>query len=248
MAMLQGLAAAVLLTSCLNLANMMLAFGSARQKEIAIRLAVGGARARIVRQLLVQGLLLSLVGGALGMLAATSAAQLLVSTMSTVLPITISLDVSPDTTVLGGDAAFCTLATIAFGLWPALRLSRPDLLRSLKDQAGEVSGRIGAHQRAGRAGHGAIGAIARVAGLERLVRARRRGQRLRRSRFLSRSTRGGADRSAARRLRRVKSRESRRALLERLRSTPGIDAASTSSVIPFGDYTMAALVQREGRG
>ncbi len=143
MTMLQGLAAAVLLTSCLNLANMMLAFGSARQKEIAIRLAVGGARSRIVRQLLVQGLMLSLAGGALGLLVATWAAQLLVSSMATVLPITLALDLTPDTTVLVATLLFCTLATIAFGLWPALRLSRPDLLTSLKDQAGEVSGRIG---------------------------------------------------------------------------------------------------------
>ena len=74
-AMLQGLAAAVLLTSCLNLANMMLAFGSARQKEIAIRLAIGGARSRIVRQLLVQGLLLSLAGGVLGLVASSWAAR-----------------------------------------------------------------------------------------------------------------------------------------------------------------------------
>ncbi len=107
MTMLQGLAAAVLLTSCLNLANMMLAFGSARQKEIAIRLAVGGARARIVRQLLVQGLMLSLAGGALGLLAATWAAQLLVSSMATVLPITLALDLTPDTTVLGATLLFC---------------------------------------------------------------------------------------------------------------------------------------------
>ena len=75
-AMLQGLAAAVLLTSCLNLANMMLAFGSARQKEIAIRLAVGGGRSRIVRQLLVQGLLLSIAGGALGLIVSSWAAAI----------------------------------------------------------------------------------------------------------------------------------------------------------------------------
>lgn len=68
MGILQGLAATVLLTSCMNLANMMLVFGSARQKEIAIRLAIGGTRSRIVRQLLVQGLMLSLAGGALGLL------------------------------------------------------------------------------------------------------------------------------------------------------------------------------------
>jgi ABC-type antimicrobial peptide transport system permease subunit len=84
MGILQGLAATVLLTSCMDLANMMLAFGSARQKEIAIRLAIGGTRSRIVRQLLVQGLMLSLAGGALGLLTATWAAQWLVSSMATV--------------------------------------------------------------------------------------------------------------------------------------------------------------------
>src|SRR6185436_16446971 len=142
LSLLQGLAAAVLLTSCLNLANMMLAFGSARQKEIAIRLAVGGARSRIIRQLLVQGLMLSFAGGALGLLAATWAAGLLVSSMTTVLPISLALDLRPDMAVLASTLIFCTLATLAFGLWPALRLSRPDLLTSLKDQAGEVSGMI----------------------------------------------------------------------------------------------------------
>ena len=95
MGILQGLAATVLLTSCMNLANMMLAFGSARQKEIAIRLAVGGTRSRIVRQLLVQGLMLSLAGGALGLLTATWAAQLLVSSMATVFPIFLALDLNP---------------------------------------------------------------------------------------------------------------------------------------------------------
>ena len=85
-ALLQGLAACVLLTSCLNLANMMLAFGSARQKEIAIRLAVGGARSRIVRQLLVQGLMISVAGGAVGLIVSAWATQLLVAGMGNVLP------------------------------------------------------------------------------------------------------------------------------------------------------------------
>jgi putative ABC transport system permease protein len=247
MTLLQGLAAAVLLTSCLNLANMMLAFGSARQKEIAIRLAVGGGRVRIIRQLLVQGLLLSLAGGALGLLAATWAAQLLVASLATILPITLALDLTPDTTVLFATLLFCTLSTVGFGLWPALRLSRPDLLSSLKDQAGEVSGRLtrritvrGALVTAqlalslallvlsGPFVRGAAAAASADPGfaLDPLVVAQV-DPRL-----------GGYDDA--------QSRESRRLVLERLRSTPGIESVAGATVVPFGDFTITASVQREG--
>jgi predicted permease len=247
MAVLQGLAASVLLTSCLNLANMMLAFGSARQKEIAIRLAVGGARSRIVRQLLIQGLLLSLAGGALGLLAATWAANLLVASMATVLPITLALDLTPDTTVMFATLIFCALATMAFGLWPALRLSRPDLLSSLKDQAGEVSGRI-----AGRvtvrgalvtAQLGLSLALLVVSGL--FVRGAAAGASADPGFNLTplvvsqvEPKLGGYDDA--------RGQEARRAVLERLRSTPGIESAATASVVPFGDYSFGAAVQREG--
>ena len=247
-AMLQGLAAAVLLTSCLNLANMMLAFGSTRQKEIAIRLAVGGGRGRIVRQLLVQGLVLSLTGGALGLIVATGAAQALVSTMATVLPIAISFDVSADPRVVVATLLFCSFATIAFGLWPALRLSRPDLLSSLKDQAGEISGRI-----AGRITvRGALVTAQLALSLAMLVL----------SGLFVRGASAGASADPGFALDPlavafvdprmggydgVKTQEVRRALLERLRATPGIEAATLASVIPFGDFTNGAVVQRDGR-
>ena len=246
-AMLQGLAAAVLLTSCLNLANMLLAFGSARQKEIAIRLAVGGARWRIVRQLLVQGLMLSLAGGALGLLVATWAAGLLVTSMATVLPISLALDLRPDTTVLIATLVFCTLATLAFGLWPALRLSRPDLLTSLKDQAGEIGGRIGGRITV----RGALVTAQLALSLALLVLS---------GLFVRGAAAGAAadpgfdfaplviaqiepklgGYDAAR------GREAHRAILERLRSTPGIEAVAEASVLPFGDYSFGAAVQREG--
>ena len=247
MGILQGLAATVLLTSCMNLANMMLAFGSARQKEIAIRLAIGGTRSRIVRQLLVQGLMLSLAGGALGLLTATWAAQWLVSSMATVFPIFLALDLTPDTTVLVATLIFCSLATMAFGLWPALRLSRPDLLSSLKDRSGEMSGKFagritvrdalvttqlalslallvvsGLFVRGATAGASAnpgfdVGQLA-IAQIEPSL--------------------GGYD--AAR------GREAHRALLETLRSTPGIESVAEASALPFGDYSFGAAVQREG--
>ncbi len=245
--MLQGLAAAVLLTSCLNLANMMLAFGSARQKEIAIRLAVGGARSRIVRQLLVQGLMLSLAGGALGLIVATWAAGLLVSSMTTVLPISLALDLRPDMTVLVATLIFCTLATLAFGLWPALRLSRPDLLSSLKDHAGEISGKI-----AGRVTvRGALMTAQLALSLALLVL----------SGLFVRGAAAGASANPGFDLDplviaqiepklggydSVRGREAHRALLERLRSTPGIESVAEASVLPFGDYSFGAAVQREG--
>ena len=246
-AMLQGLAAAVLLTSCLNLANMMLAFGSARQKEIAIRLAVGGARSRVVRQLLVQGLILSLAGGALGVIVSSWAANLLVSEISTILPMSLLLDVSPDLRVVVATFAFCTLATLAFGLWPALRLSRPDLLSSLKDQAGEVSGRI-----AGRLTvKGALVTAQLALSLALLIL----------SGLFVRGAAAGASADPGFALAPLlvsemdprlggfdaeRSREVRGRVLERLRSTAGVERAAAATMIPFGDFTVTSLVQRNG--
>jgi hypothetical protein len=62
--------------------------------------------------------------------------------MATVFPIFLALAITPDTTVLFATMMFCSLATVTFGLWPALRLSRPDLQSALKDHAGEMSGTI----------------------------------------------------------------------------------------------------------
>ena len=247
MGVLQGLAATVLLTSCMNLANMMLAFGSARQKEIAIRLAIGGTRSSVVRQLLVQGLMLSFAGGALGLLTATWAAHILVSSMATAFPIFLALDLTPDTTVLVATLMFCSLATVAFGLWPALRLSRPDLLSSLKDRSGEISDRIagritvrdalvtaqlalslallvlsGLFVRSAAAGASAspgfdVGQLA-IAEVDTLL--------------------GGYDAAQV--------REAHRAVLETMRSTPGIESVAEASALPFGDHSFGEDVQRGG--
>jgi predicted permease len=245
--LMQGLAAAVLLTSCLNLANMMLAFGSARQKEIAIRLAVGGGRGPIVRQLLVQGLVLAVAGGLVGLVVASWATELLVAGMGSVLPFAISFDVSADYRVVLATFTFCALATISFGLLPALRLTRPDLLTSLKDQAGEISGRLtgritvrGALVTAqialslallvlsGLFVRGAVAGASADPGftIDPLVVAEI-DPRL-----------GGYDD--------VKSAETQRAVLARLRGTPGIEAASAASILPFGEYSTSTVVQREG--
>ena len=131
--LLMATASLVLLLACLNLANMLLARGTTRRREIAVRLAVGGGRLRIVRQLLIESLLLSLIGGAAGLLIAVVATDLFMSTARGALPITLAIGGPPDYRVLSATLAFCAFSTVAAGLGPAWRASRSDLVLDLKD-------------------------------------------------------------------------------------------------------------------
>src|SRR3954465_4941672 len=94
--MLLGMAAVVLLVACLNLANMLLARGTARRKEIAIRLALGGSRWRVVRQLLTEGLLLALIGGTGGLVVGLWTSKILAMSMRNLLPIDLVWNAGPN--------------------------------------------------------------------------------------------------------------------------------------------------------
>jgi predicted permease len=135
---LLGLAALVLVVTCANVAGMFLARAAAREREIAVRLAVGSGRARLVRQLLTESLLVFLVGGAGGVAVAWWGTGLL-DFGALPVPVEISLDLRPDLTVLGF-ALLVTLATgVAFGLAPALQATGSDLVTALKDDSGKGS-------------------------------------------------------------------------------------------------------------
>jgi predicted permease len=134
-----GLTGAVLMTVCLNLASMLMARGRARRKEFAIRLALGAGRSRIVRQLLIEGLLLSLAGGSFGVVLGLYGVDSLVGAFSSMLPITIVLEGAVSPAVIAATVFFCLLATSWFALGPALRHSRADVLADLKPHAGEDS-------------------------------------------------------------------------------------------------------------
>jgi predicted permease len=134
---LLALTAAVLLLVCLNLTGLLLARGHSRRRELAIRLALGSGRARIIRQLLVEGLVLSIIGGGLGFLAAVWASDLMLGTLSSMLPIPIFFGGTGTAIGAAATLGFCGLATLMFALGPALRLSRTDALSDLKQLAGD---------------------------------------------------------------------------------------------------------------
>jgi len=133
---LMTIVALVLLIACVNVANLLLARASARQREIAVRLAMGAARTRLLRQLLTESLLLASVGGIAGLLAAHWGTQALLRVA--VSPSSAqSLDVHPDQVVLSFTAGMCLIAGVLFGLVPALKSLQVNLTPVLKDQASQ---------------------------------------------------------------------------------------------------------------
>ncbi len=135
--------AIILVIACLNLANMLIVQGAARQHEIAVRLALGGGRWRIIRQLLTESLLLALLGGILGVLLAFGSMKIL-NTWMTTTPDYYARGLQADlnSCVLVVTLGLCLIATLLFGLRPALWLSKRDLAGEMKACAGSVLGSL----------------------------------------------------------------------------------------------------------
>ncbi len=133
------LAALVLLLACINLAGMLLARASDRHREIAIRLALGAGKFRLLRQLLTESILLSVIGGALGFVVAVAACRLF-SSWHPDLGFPMDVALQPDLPVLCFTLALAIAATLIFGLAPALQALQPDIIPSLKDHP--VSARL----------------------------------------------------------------------------------------------------------
>jgi len=129
----------VLLIACANVANLLLARSTARQKEIAVRLALGAGRGRIVRQHLIESLVLAAMGGTVGIALAMWTGRLLLAALPGD-PTTQTLSASPDARVVGFTLLLAVVTAVLFGIGPALAATRAVVVTTLKDEAGGVVG------------------------------------------------------------------------------------------------------------
>jgi predicted permease len=221
----------VLLIACANVANLMLARASARQKEIAIRSALGASRLRIVRSLIVESIMLALIGGALGLLTAYWGTELALKALPDALPRVDEIKV--DANVL----LFTFLASIitgsVFGLAPALQASNPNMNEMLKE-----GGRSGS---SGRQGLRSALVVAEIAiSLVLLVGS---GLLIRSFVALNRVSAGFDDRnlltfdvslSSKEFAEAPKVRRFFKQLLEKIEALPGVQTAATTDLLPLG--------------
>jgi predicted permease len=139
-AALMLIVAMVLFVACANVANMLLARGAARQREISVRLALGASRVRVIRQLLTESILLSLGGGIAGLALSVLATRLIRTAVTEMLTAQLggdfafSLNLNPDARVFTYALVLSFIAGIVFGLSPALQFSKQELATSLKDE------------------------------------------------------------------------------------------------------------------
>ena len=142
-ALMMAVVGMVLLIACANLASFLLAQAADRRREVAVRLALGAGRSRLVRQFLTETLLLAVIGGGAGIALAAILLRALVSA-NLPIPIPIALDLSFDPMVLGFSIAVTLIAGLAFGLAPALQATRPDIAGTIKDEStgGARSGNV----------------------------------------------------------------------------------------------------------
>ncbi len=245
--MLIGMAAVVLLVACLNLANMLLARGTARRKEIAIRLALGAGRGRIVRQLLTEGLVLALVGGTFGIVLALWSSDLLVASLGKMVPLDLVWIAGPSPALLLATLAFCVIGTLAFGLGPALKLSRVAVIGDLKEQAGEdaVRRRWKFLPRNPLVVVQFAFSLALVTAAALFIRGANKAANVQTGLQTDRlflveldAKLGGYDPA--------RGRDLYRKVEERLAALPGVESASLSATVPYGMIELGKRVQRAG--
>ena len=232
------MAGLVLTVACLNLANLLLARGAARRKEIAVRQALGGGRRRIVQQLLVEGSMLAVVGAACGLIASWWTASALAAWLGRVVTFGIDLVVEPSPRQIGAAALFAVVSTLLFALGPAWSLTRPEVTEDLKLAPGRGDRRRGSKlvvvQLAVSLALVAAGGLFARAAVN--AAAADVGYPLERQIVIGLDpSLSGYDEN--------RTRAAYATVLERVRAMPGIEHASFASTVAFGDVQMSGRVR-----
>ena len=245
--LLFGMSGVVLLVACLNLANMLLARGTARRKEIAIRLALGASRGRIVRQLLAEGFVLALAGGLGGMMLGLWSSDLLVASLGKALPIDMVWSTGLSLPVLAATFVFCLFGTLAFALGPALKLSKAAVIGDLKEHAGEdtVVRRWKFWPRHPLVVAQIAFSLALLTAAALFIRGARKAAVVETGLQTKSNYLLEVDASLAS-YDQTRSQNVYRRLEERLAALPGVESASISSTVPFGLISLDKKVQRGG--
>ena len=245
--LLFSMATVVLLIASLNVANMMLARGADRRKEIALRLALGASRRNILQQLFAEGLILALLGGAGGLAIASWGVTLLVNSMSRLMPLDVDMVFSavPDLRVLAATAGFCLFSTLLFGFGPGWKLSKPDLVSDLKNGAASKAGghlRIFSHRNLLVISQLSLSlGLLTCAGL--FVRSASQAARIEPGFRMDNLLLAEVDASLAG-YDEARGRQLYPALVERLKSLPGVQSAAIGATVPFGMVELGRSIQK----
>jgi putative ABC transport system permease protein len=234
----------VLLVACANVANLMLVRATTRQKEIAIRAALGARRWRIVRQLLTESLLLGVAGGALGLLLAVWGLDLLLAAIPIKLPFWMKFGL--DLRVLGFTLGVSMLTGLGFGILPALQASRTNLNETLKEGGRSAAG-------TGRQRSRSLMVVAEIAlSLVLLVGAGLMMRSFLRLQHVNPGLNPAGVMTMRINLPRIKYAEGTRRsdyyrqLMERLRALPGVEAAGAVSTLPLNGNNWGRSLTVEG--
>ena len=244
---LLSMSGVVLLIAAFNLANMLLARGTARRKEIAVRLAIGGSRLRIARQLLTEGVVLSIAGGAAGLVLAMWGSRALVAMLTPISPVALSFDATPDARVFAATFGFALAGALVFGALPAWSLARTSAVPHLRDQAGDLAtGRRSRFRMQNVLVMSQLGfslVMVAIAGMflrgAALAASADPGFTLERG-ILVQMDAGLASYDEHR------SRAVYQRVLSEVRARPEVVAASLSDTIPFGEFSLGQSVQKAG--
>ncbi len=242
--LLMAVVGLVLLLACTNLANLLLARVTERRKEIAVRLALGASRFRLVRQLLTESLLLALAGGLLGLLLAFWLVDLAIALKPPVdVPLTINLYI--DQRVLLFTVALSFVTGVLFGLLPALQATKTDLVSALKDEAA-TSGYRRSYLKGGLiVFQVALSLVLLISGAL-MLRGLQRAQTL----DLGFNQQNAVEISFDLRLQGYnteRGKEFQKRLLERVRALPGVEAAGTADLVPVNLHFSREGIYVEGQ-